>query len=64
VPVVDDVEHAMTFYAKALEAREIFRTPGADGMRVGHGQIRIGDTILFIARVPAGARDPICHRGF
>jgi PhnB protein len=51
VVVVADVDAAIGFYAKAFKAREIIRIPGQGGA-TAHGQVRVGDTILFIARQP------------
>jgi PhnB protein len=49
--VVRDVDQAIEFYEKAFDAREILRIPGPGG-KTGHGQVRFGDTILFLAREP------------
>ena len=51
VLVVADADAAVDFYVKAFGAREVIRIPGPGG-RTAHGQVRIGDTILFIARQP------------
>jgi len=50
---VSNVEQALGFYAQAFGAREIYRAPDASG-RIMHGQVRIGDTILFIAQEQPG----------
>jgi PhnB protein len=42
------VEKALAFYAEAFGAKEIFRAPGAAG-RIVHGQMRIGDSLVFLA---------------
>jgi len=39
---------AMDFYKKALGAEELMRMPGPDGKGVMHGEIKIGNSILFI----------------
>jgi PhnB protein len=39
---------AIDFYKKAFGAEELFRLPEADG-RIGHAEIRIGDTVLMLA---------------
>jgi len=49
--VVRDVDKAIEFYGKAFGSREILRIPGLRG-KTGHGQVRIGDTILFLAAEP------------
>jgi uncharacterized glyoxalase superfamily protein PhnB len=51
VLVVADADAAVDFYVKAFRAHEIIRIPGPGG-RTAHGQIRIGDTILFVALQP------------
>jgi PhnB protein len=49
--VVRDVDKAIEFYGKAFGSHEILRIPGPGG-KTGHGQVRIGDTILFLAGEP------------
>jgi PhnB protein len=49
--VVLDVDKAIEFYGQAFGSSEILRIPGPGG-ETGHGQIRIGDTILFLAAEP------------
>ncbi len=49
--VVRDVDRAIELYGKAFGAVEILRIPGPDG-KTGHGQVRLGDTILFLAAEP------------
>ncbi|KGQ18408.1 Glyoxalase family protein [Lysobacter dokdonensis DS-58] len=49
--IVDDAARAIDFYANAFGAKELFRlpVPGPDGQeRVGHAEIRIGDTTLML----------------
>ena len=50
--VVADVDRAIEFYGQAFGSSEILRIPGPGG-KTGHGQVRIGDTILFLAAEPA-----------
>jgi uncharacterized glyoxalase superfamily protein PhnB len=49
--VVRDVDRAIEFYGKAFGSREILKIPGPGG-KTGHGQVRLGDTILFLAGEP------------
>jgi uncharacterized glyoxalase superfamily protein PhnB len=42
----------MEFYCKAFGARELLKIPGPAG-ETGHGQVRLGDTIVFLAAEPA-----------
>ena len=46
--IVDDGARAIEFYKRALDATEIMRIP-APGGRVGHAEIRIGDSIIMLA---------------
>lgn len=46
--IVDGAERALAFYTKAFGATEVFRHKGPDG-KVGHAEIRIGDTIVMLA---------------
>jgi PhnB protein len=40
---------AMDFYKKAFGAVEVMRMPGPDGQSVAHGEMKIGNSIFFIA---------------
>ena len=46
--VVHDGTAALEFYAKALGAEELYRLTTPDG-RIGHAQLRIGDSIFMLA---------------
>jgi PhnB protein len=46
--IVDDAARALEFYKKALGAVELVRMP-APGGRIGHAEIRIGDSIVMLA---------------
>ncbi|MGO4551599.1 VOC family protein [Lysobacter sp. 2RAF19] len=49
--IVDDAARAIDFYTTAFGAKELYRlpVPGPDGTeRVGHAEIRIGDTNLML----------------
>ena len=45
--IVDDGEAALRFYADAFGAVELMRLPFGD--RIGHAEIRIGDSIVMLA---------------
>jgi PhnB protein len=47
--VLDRCAEAIAFYKRAFGAEEIGRMPGPDGKRVMHAEIRIGDSIIFLA---------------
>ena len=46
--IVDGATRALEFYKKALGAVELFRHNAPDG-KVGHAEVRIGDTVVMIA---------------
>jgi PhnB protein len=45
--IVDDAAKAIEFYEKAFGAEELYRLPMGD--RIGHAEIRIGDTQLMLS---------------
>jgi len=47
--VVDGAARAIDFYKKALGAEEIARMPAPDGKRLMHAEIRVGDTVVYLA---------------
>ena len=57
--IIDGATQALDFYQQAFGATELFRLP-APGGRIGHAEIRIGDSIVMLADgVPEmGHRDP------
>lgn len=42
-----DAARAMDFYKRVLGAREIMRMPGPGG-KIGHAELRIGDSVIFV----------------
>src|SRR5207249_9320885 len=46
--IVNGAERALDFYARAFGATELFRHNAPDG-KVGHAEVRIGDTVIMIA---------------
>jgi len=46
--VVRDAAKALDFYKRALGAEELFRMEGPDG-KIGHAEIKIGDSVIFLA---------------
>lgn len=62
--IVKDAPRAIEFYARAFEAEEVFRLDDPDG-RVGHAEIRIGDSHLMLAdeHPDFGALSPISIGG-
>ena len=55
--IIDDAARAIDFYRKAFGAEELFRFPMPDG-KLGHAEIRIGDSIVMLADAMEGFRDP------
>ena len=62
--IVDGAARALDFYTKAFGAKELFRLTAPDG-RLGHAEIRIGDSVVMLADVHAemGAHDPRHFKG-
>ena len=46
--IVDGASRAIDFYKRAFGARELMRIP-APGDRVGHAEIKIGDSVIMLA---------------
>jgi PhnB protein len=68
--VLKSASEAIEFYKRAFSAKEVSRMPfpGPDGqMRIGHAELQIGDSRLFLADEfpeygslgPAGGRSPV-----
>jgi PhnB protein len=47
--ILRDAAKAIEFYKKAFGAVEIMRMPGPDGKSVAHGEIKIGDSLVYLA---------------
>ncbi|MCI0380453.1 MAG: VOC family protein [Gemmataceae bacterium] len=47
--VIKGCAEAIPFYAKAFGAEEVMRMPGPDGKSVMHAEIRIGNSLIFLA---------------
>ena len=58
--VCNEADKAIEFYKKAFDAVEMFRLPGADGKKLAHAMVRIGDSMLMLVdEFPEmGARGP------
>ena len=46
--VCRDAAKAIEFYKKAFGAKEVMVMPGPDGKSVAHGEIMIGDSMVFL----------------
>lgn len=55
--IVNDAARAIEFYKNAFNAEELFRFPMPDG-KLGHAEIRIGDSMMMLADAMEGFRDP------
>jgi PhnB protein len=62
--IVKDAARAIEFYTQAFGAEEVLRVDGPDG-RVGHAEIRIGDSFVMLAdeHPDFGALSPISVGG-
>lgn len=49
--IVKDGAAAIELYGKAFDADEIYRLTGPDGSSVMHAEIKIGDSVVFLAGV-------------
>jgi PhnB protein len=47
--VVDNAAKALEFYRNALNAKELLRLPIAGGKKIGHAEIKIGDSQVMLA---------------
>lgn len=53
--VVKGAAEAIDFYKQAFGAEEIMRLPGPDGKSLWHAEVRIGQSVVFLAdEVPQG----------
>ena len=55
--IANDAARAIEFYKKAFGAEELFRFPMPDG-KLGHAELKIGDSIVMLADAMEGFRDP------
>jgi PhnB protein len=62
--IVDGAARALDFYKKAFGATELFRLE-APGGKIGHAEIKIGDSVVMLADVHAEmqAHDPHHYKG-
>ena len=47
--IVSDAANAIEFYKRGLGAVEVSRMLTPDGRKIGHAEIKIGDSVLFLA---------------
>lgn len=53
--VLRDCAGAIQFYERAFGARELMRMPSPDGQRIWHAELKIGDSIVYLADEQPGA---------
>jgi PhnB protein len=53
--VVEGAAEATTFLSQVFDATQVLRLDGPDG-RIGHAELRIGDSTLMIADVPPSGK--------
>lgn len=46
---VRNAAKAIDFYKRAFGAEELMRSPGPDGKSILHAEIKIGDSVIFLA---------------
>jgi uncharacterized glyoxalase superfamily protein PhnB len=63
--VVQGGAQAIEFYKKAFGATEIMRMPGPDGKTIGHAELKIAGSMVFLAdECPVmGSRSPLALGG-
>lgn len=47
--IIDGAAQAIDFYKKAFGANELFRMPDPAGKRIGHAELKIGDSPIMLA---------------
>ena len=47
--IIKGAGEAMDFYKKAFGAQEVMRMPGPGGRGVGHGELKFGDSYIYVA---------------
>ena len=47
--IVNNAAAAISFYKEALGAAEVMRMPTPDGSKIAHAEIRVGDSVVFVA---------------
>ena len=57
--IIKGAARAIEFYAAAFGAVEHYRMPGPDGRSVAHAELKIGDSLVYLAdEFPGGADSP------
>lgn len=47
--VCSPASEAIAFYKRAFDAEEVSAVPAPDGVRLIHGEVKIGDAVVFLA---------------
>jgi PhnB protein len=63
--IIDGAAQAIDFYKKAFGATELFRMPDPTGKRIGHAELKIGDSQIMLADENSnmGFRNPKAYGG-
>jgi PhnB protein len=63
--IIDGAAQAIDFYKKAFGATELFRMPDPSGKRIGHAELKIGDSQIMLADENSnmGFRNPKAYGG-
>src|SRR4051794_24551801 len=62
---VRNMAQAIDFYQRAFGAEEFMRMPGPDGQSIMHAEIKLGDSLVFLAEEHPhmGCRSPLSLGG-
>jgi PhnB protein len=63
--IIDGAAQAIDFYKKVFGATELFRMPDPTGKRIGHAELKIGDSQIMLADENSnmGFRNPKAYGG-
>jgi len=63
--ILPDCARAIDYYKRGLGAEEVSRFPAPDGKKIWHAELRVGDSILYMADEMPGmsAKPPSGDRG-
>src|SRR5262249_35993778 len=56
--VVKFCAQAIDFYRRAFGAVEVMRMPGPDGFSIGHAEMKIGDSLIYLVDEGMGNKSP------
>jgi PhnB protein len=56
--VVRGASHAIEFYRRAFGAQEVMRVPSPDGYGIGHAEVKIGDSYVYLCDEMPNMKSP------